>query len=148
MPAQSTLLAPAQSIEIAKAPILGYNEKNWPAVRAAVTPDSVYEEVATARRAQGADEIIALWQGWGAALPDSRAAFVNAFPSGNAVVFELGWSGTHRGPLQTPAGSLPATGKTIDIRACWVVELAGDKVKAQRHYFDLATLLRQLGVTG
>jgi steroid delta-isomerase-like uncharacterized protein len=148
MPAPSTLLAPAQLIEVAKAPILGYNEKHWTAVRAAVTPDSVYDEVATARWAQGVDEIIALWQGWGAAMPDSRAAFDNALPSGNTVVFELSWTGTHRGPLQTPAGSIPATGKTIDIRACWVVEVAGDKVKAQRHYFDLATLLRQLGVTG
>ena len=148
MPAQSTLLAPAQLIETAKAAILGYNEKNWTAVRAVITPDSVYDEVATARRAQGGDEIIALWEGWGAALPDSKAAFVNAFPSGNTAVFELRWTGTHRGPLQTPAGSIPATGKTIDIRACWVVEVAGDKIRAQRHYFDLATLLRQLGVTG
>ena len=148
MPAQSTLLAPAQLIETAKAPILGYNEKNWSAVQAAITADSVYDEVATARRAQGGDEIVALWQGWATALPDSRAAFDNAFPSGNTVVLELSWTGIHRGPLQTPAGSIPATGKAIDIRACWVVEVAGDKVKAQRHYFDLATLLRQLGVTG
>jgi len=28
-----------------------------------------------------------------------------------------------------------------------VVEVAGEKAKAQRHYFDMVTLLRQLGVT-
>jgi limonene-1,2-epoxide hydrolase len=34
------------------------------------------------------------------------------------------------------------------MRACAVVEIAGDKAKLQRHYFDMATMLQQLGVTG
>jgi limonene-1,2-epoxide hydrolase len=34
------------------------------------------------------------------------------------------------------------------MRACAVMEIAGDKVRLQRHYFDMATMLGQLGVTG
>ena len=29
-----------------------------------------------------------------------------------------------------------------------IVEISGDRAKSQRHYFDMATLLRQLGVQG
>jgi steroid delta-isomerase-like uncharacterized protein len=106
----------------------------------------VYDEVATGRKVEGADAAITLWQGWAQAFPDSKATFHGALPSGNSVVLELTWKGTHKGPLQTPKGSIPATGKSIEIRACIVGELAGDKVKLQRQYFDMATLFQQLGV--
>lgn len=146
--AHATLLSAQQLIDAAKAPLIGYNDKNWSAVRASITPDFVYDEVATHRRAQGADQVIGLWQGWGKALPDSRCTFDNAVASGSTVMLELTWHGTHSGPLETPNGTIPATGKPIEIRACFVTEIEGEKAKLQRHYFDMATLLRQIGVGG
>jgi hypothetical protein len=64
------------------------------------------------------------------------------------VTLEITWTGTHRGPLQTPAGPIAATGKRIDIPSCAIVELKGNKARAQRHYFDMTTMLRQIGVAG
>ena len=148
MPAQATALSPQQTIDAAKAPLLGYNDKNWTAVRASVTPDFVYDEVATHRRAQGVDQVIALWQGWAKALPDSRCTFDSVIASGASVSLELTWRGTHTGPLETPGGTIAATGKPIEIRSCFVCQLEGEKAKMQRHYFDMATLLRQIGVGG
>jgi steroid delta-isomerase-like uncharacterized protein len=148
MPAKATLIPPQQLIEAAKAPFTAYNEKNWDKVRTAVTTDFVYDEVGTQRKTQGIDQVIALWQGWAAALPDSKCTFDNAVASGDTVVLELTWRGTHKGPLQTPKGPIAPTGKQIEIRACNVVQLEGEKVKLQRHYFDMATMLQQLGVTG
>jgi steroid delta-isomerase-like uncharacterized protein len=146
MAAQTTKLSPSQLIAAAKAPILAYNEKNWGAVAASVTADFVYDEVATQRRVQGAEQVIAAWQGWATALPDSKATFNSAQASGDVVVLEVTWRGTHQGPLQTPKGAIPATGKRIEVRACFVCETAGEKVKVQRHYFDMGTMLQQLGV--
>jgi hypothetical protein len=34
----------------------------------------------------------------------------------------------------------------MEIRACVIVEMAGEKAKLQRHYFDMATLFEQLGL--
>jgi hypothetical protein len=34
------------------------------------------------------------------------------------------------------------------MRACQIVELAAGKTRAVRHYFDLATIMRQLGIGG
>ena len=148
MSAQSTKLSPPQLIAAAKAPTLAYNDKNWGGVKASLTPDFVYDEIATGRKVQGVDQVLALFQGWAAAIPDSQATFHNAYASGDTVVLEVTWRGTHQGPLQTPKGPIPATGKRIEIRSCLVCEMAGDKIKAQRQYFDMATMLQQIGVGG
>ncbi|HEY7682463.1 MAG TPA: ester cyclase [Gemmatimonadales bacterium] len=148
MCAQATTLTPQQTIAAAKAPLLAYNEKNWNAVKASITPDFTYDEVATHRKVQGVDQAISAWQGWANAIPDSKATFHNAWASGTTVVLEVTWQGTHKGPMQMPTGPIAATGKRIDIRACIVSEIAGDKVRTQRHYFDMATLLQQIGVAG
>jgi steroid delta-isomerase-like uncharacterized protein len=148
MPAQSTMIPQQQVIDAAKAPMLAFNEKNWDAVRASITPDFVYDEVATNRKVQGVDQVIPLWQGWATAFPDAKATFQRELLSGDSVVFEVTWRGTHKGPLQTPNGPIPATGNRIDVRASMTVEVAGDKAKAQRHYFDMGTILQQLGVAG
>jgi steroid delta-isomerase-like uncharacterized protein len=134
-------------IDAAKAPIVAYNKKDWNAVKTSLAAASVYDEVSTQRKMNGPDEVIRGWQGWAKALPDSQATFHNAHVSGNTVILEMTWRGTHQGPLQTPDGDIPATGKKIEIRACQVVELADGKAKAIRHYFDMSTLLQQLGVT-
>jgi steroid delta-isomerase-like uncharacterized protein len=148
MPAQSTMVSPQQLIDAAKAPMLAYNQKDWNAVRASITPDFIYDEVGTGRKVQGADQTITLFKEWAEAIPDSKATFDNAIASGNTVAFELTWRGTHSGPLQTPKGSFAATGKKIEIRACAIIELTNGKAKLQRHYFDMATLLQQLGIAG
>ncbi len=146
MPAQSTMIPQQQVIDAAKALIIAYNEKKWDAARASVTDDFVYDEVATQRKVQGADQAIAIWQGWAAAFPDSKGIFHSATASGSTAVLEVTWQGTHKGPLETPKGSIAPTGKRIEVRGCAVIELVGDKAKVQRHYFDMATLLQQLGV--
>ena len=146
MPAQATALSPQALIDAAKAPLLAYNDKDWARAKASITPDFVYDEVATGRKQQGADLVIPLWQGWAQAFPDSKATFHSALLSGDSVVLEVTWKGTHKGPLQTPGGSIAPTGKAIEIRACNILEIAGDKARSQRHYFDMATLFQQLGV--
>ena len=148
MPAPTTKIAPEQLIQAAKAPTLAYNNKDWQAARAGLTSSFVYDEVATHRKTKGIDETLTLWKGWAAAFPDSKATFHDAYVSGNTVVLELTWRGTHTGPLQLPKGPIAATGKKIEMRACCVVEVEGEKVEMQRQYFDMATMLQQLGITG
>ena len=146
MAAQATALSPQTLIEAAKASVLAYNDKDWDRVRAVAAPDVVYDEVATGRKAEGIDQVLPLWQGWARAFPDSKAAFHNAIASGSTVMLEITWNGTHKGLLETPGGPVQPTGKTIAIRACMVVELEGERVKRERHYFDMATLSQQLGL--
>jgi steroid delta-isomerase-like uncharacterized protein len=149
MSTNATMLSPQQLIDAAKAPLLAYGQKDWDAVKASITTDFVYDEVATLRKVQGTDQCVALWRGWATAFPDSKATFQNAVVSGNTVVLELTWKGTHTGPLETPKGPIAATGKRVEFRACNVIEIntEKEKAKAQRQYYDMGTMLQQLGVT-
>jgi steroid delta-isomerase-like uncharacterized protein len=134
-------------VDTARSSVSAYNEKNWDKARGLLSPGCVYDEVGTNRKVQGINDVVALWQGWARAFPDSKATFDNELTMGNTVVLELTWRGTHTGPLQTPRGDLAPTGKKIEVRACQVIEVAGDKAKMIRQYLDMAGLLKQLGVT-
>ena len=133
-------------LQAAKAPVEAYNDKNWHRLRSVVTPDFVYEEVATQRRLEGIDAVIACWQGWAKAFPDSRAAFDEAFVAGGTVVLEVTWSGTHTGLLDLPGGPVAPTNRPIKLQSCQVLALRNGKVGSIRQYFDIATLLQQLGM--
>jgi len=133
-------------VDAAKAPVVAYNEKNWEAVNRAIASDLAYEEVGTNRNLRGAPDVIAAWKGWAAAFPDSKATFEAAHVSGNTVILEVTWRGTHSGPLRTPTGDIPATGRKIEMRACQVVDIADGKARGIRQYLDMATMMAQLGV--
>ena len=135
-------------INAAKAPTVAYNKKDWAGVKAAITAGFVYDEIGTQRKMKGPEQVIEAWQGWATALPDSNATFENAFVAGGKVILELTWRGKHTGPMQSPKGQIPATGKSIEIRACQIVEVEGGKAKSMRHYFDMMTMMQQLGLAG
>ena len=100
---------------------------------------------ATNRRLEGAGQIIEAFQGWANAFPDSKATFIREFASGDTAVLELAWKGVHTGPLQTPTGAIPASNKPIELPACEVFRVEGEKIKSSSHYFDMLTLLTQIG---
>jgi steroid delta-isomerase-like uncharacterized protein len=137
----------ANVIDIAKAAVIAYNEKDWSKGKDILAANAVYDEKGTHRRIQGAGEIIEAWQGWAKAFPDSKATFVREFASGDTVVLELVWKGIHTGPLQTPTGTIPPSNKPIEMPACQVVQVEGGKVKSASHYFDMLTMLTQIGAT-
>jgi steroid delta-isomerase-like uncharacterized protein len=138
----------ANVIEIAKAAVTAYNEKDWSKAKDILAANAVYDEKGTHRRIQGAGKIIEAWQGWAEAFPDSKATFVREFASGDTAVLELVWKGIHTGPLQTPTGSIPPSNKPIELPACQVVQVEGGKVKSASQYFDMLTMLTQIGATG
>ena len=133
-------------IQAALAPTAAYNNKDWDALRAAVIPDFVYDEVATHRRAEGVEQVIEIWQGWETAFPESKGSFDPVCVSGNTVVFEGTWTGTHTGVMGIPGGEIPPTNKSMELRTCQVTQIEDGKVKEIRQYFDMATMMKQLGL--
>ena len=80
---------PKQSlIDAAKAPSIAYNNKNWDAVKAAVVPGFVYDDVATQLKVRGINDFLSTWRAWAAALPDSKATFHKALVSGTTVILD------------------------------------------------------------
>jgi steroid delta-isomerase-like uncharacterized protein len=135
----------ANVIETAKAATIAYNEKNWDQAKAVFAEKGIYDEKATGRRIQGIAQIIEAWQGWAEAIPDSKATFVAEYACGDTAILEVVWKGVHSGPLQMPTGTIPASNKRIEVPACQVFKVESGKVQSFSHYFDLVTLLTQIG---
>ena len=121
-----------------------FNANDWDGFQNLMTKDAVYDEVGTSRKIEGVDTIIEAMKGWKNAMPDVKGTVDNATPTGNGVALEVTWRGTHTGP--GPEGSIPATGKSQTTRSSWVMEFDGPKHKRSRHYFDMLSLMKQLGV--
>jgi steroid delta-isomerase-like uncharacterized protein len=138
-------MAMAKVIETARSATIAYNAKDWEKAKGVLARNCVYDEKATHRRIRGVGKIVDVWQGWARAFPDSKATFVSQQASGNTAVIEVVWKGTHTGALEAATGTIPPSNKRIEVPACQVIEVEGGKVKSFTHYFDMATLLTQIG---
>jgi steroid delta-isomerase-like uncharacterized protein len=135
-----------EMMHLARESIEAFNDGDMKRFKATLTPDSVYDEVATRRRVQGADKIAEALQGWKQAFPDAKGTITKAVAGDSTATVEITWEGTHTGPLTGPTGTIPASGKRQTTRAVEVFTFGDDKIKESHHYFDMMTLLQQLGV--
>ena len=121
-----------------------FNEGDWDAFRDQIADDVVYVESGTGRRIEGAESYIALCQGWRRALPDVRGVVLRELADGPVTAQEVAWSGTHDGPLPTPNGDIPATGRPVSLEATLWVEVRDDAVAEVHHHLDVMALMAQI----
>jgi steroid delta-isomerase-like uncharacterized protein len=82
------------------------------------------------------------------AFPDIRFELINLFDKGDRAAGEVKMTGTNSGPLATPMGEVPATGKRIDLRGALVGRInAENLIVEERRYYDTGTMMKQLGLT-
>jgi steroid delta-isomerase-like uncharacterized protein len=131
---------------VARESIECYNVGDFDRLRSLLADDFYEEELATQRRLEGADARVEAARAWKRAFPDERGTVTGVTTSGNTVAIELTWVGTQSGPITTPDGEeLPPSNARITLKSVEVVEVEDGKLKALRHYFDLMTLLQQIG---
>src|SRR2546422_11304519 len=76
------------------------------------------------------------------AFPDFHVVRERAFGEGDWVVEQGHALGTHRGPLETPAGlTIPATNESIRLRYAFIAKVEGGKFAETNLYFDVAGMM-------
>jgi len=100
-----------------------------------------YEVVPMGDPIDGASAVRDLLGALLAGFPDFRAEITSLHHSETVVAAEIRMTGTHRGPW----AGIPATGNRIDVPALCLFVFDGDRLVCEKVYFDMATLLRQLG---
>ena len=130
---------------LARAQVESFNANDWDGVRASMLTDVVYDERATGRVMQGSDAIIEAMKGWKTFNSDVTGTISNIHVSGDTAVVEVTWEGTMDGPLETPGGTVPPTGKGHATHGAWVMTFEGDKLRESRNYFDMLQLLQPVG---
>lgn len=93
----------------------------------------------------GRDEFSNFMMGFKQAFPDIVIAHKNIVANGNKVAVEFTATGTHTGPLQTPTGVIPATGKKVTLNVSEFIEWQNGQFTKLVNYQDSASLMRQIG---
>lgn len=108
----------------------------------AVVHDPLYPEPLKGRDAIEQDMVELL-----RAFPDARLTMGPVLQGGETFAAEYTLRGTHQGPLASPGGEIPATGKSIENGVAVFSKFNADgEVSEERRYYDIAGLLAQLGL--
>lgn len=123
-----------------------FNERRFEIATTMLNPRIHWLNVASGQEYHGPEEVKGYWQSWVDVFSDAKVEIERLDADDQGMVVEFFGRGTHSGPLPTPSGPIAPTGKKIDMRFCEVIRMASDKIGSARLYFDMLTMLRQLGV--
>jgi len=85
----------------------------------------------------------ALWK----AFPDGVLTFGDQVIADAAAATEVVFTGTHTGPMLTPDGPIPPTGKQVTLRSASILRIEDGRVAVEHVYLDQLELMTQLGLT-
>ncbi len=112
-----------------------FNTGDAAAVAALYTEDGTHEDIPAGVRAQGREAITAYVAEVFGQLNDFRFEPVFGSKDGDVAVLEYTLSGTD-----------PASGQPVTYRGVIVAEYDGDLIRRSTDYYDLASILSQLGL--
>jgi steroid delta-isomerase-like uncharacterized protein len=106
------------------------------------TEDCIFEDVPTGIAHYRKEGVKANFSMEFTAFSDYKVEIKTIIVAGEYAATEAVMSATHTGALPM----LPATGKSVSVRAASVLEMRGDKIKRNSNYFNMASMMQQLGV--
>jgi steroid delta-isomerase-like uncharacterized protein len=95
---------------------------------------------------EGSGEVRQFLQGYQLAFPEAKFAISAVHGSGQTAALEGTYSGTNSGPLTSPSGEIPPTGKYASVPFVTVLETDGERIIAHRAYWDQMGFMGQLGL--
>lgn len=123
-----------------------FNARDFDRVEEIVAADFEHTNVATGETFHGPEGMKRFERGWIQAFSDAGTEIVGLHGGDDFAVVEFIGRGIHDGPLASPGGEIPPTGRRIETRFCEVFEARDGRLVRGRIYFDLATMLGQLGL--
>jgi predicted ester cyclase len=113
------------------------------------TVDATYAVPDLPNPLRGRDALEAMAATYFKAFPDMAFEVRSVVEQGNVVVLEAATNGTFTGPMSTPDGEAPPTGRAFEAPLVAVSELSETRlIMVCREYDDTAGFAPQLGLTG
>ena len=113
---------------------------------ASFTEDGTFTDESIPYTYRGPAELGQTVEVYAKAFPDMHRELRTFYVVDNIVVVQLSLQGTHLGPLELPAGTVPPTGKRMDAPCCDVFELVDGKIKRFDCYAEGSVIAKQLGL--
>ncbi len=79
--------------------------------------------------------------------PDFNVTMEETIIANDKIIVKATVTGTNTGPLMTPMGELPSTGKKIRFRVADIIQVVDGKITEEWIYFNQTPVLLQLGFT-
>ena len=124
-----------------------FNAHNFDEAARHVADKCEWRSIPTGELFRGPDGMRQFMQFWVSAFKDARVDVKRVIATDTHVVTEFIGRGTHTGTLETPAGSIPATNRRVEVPYCEVATIENGKFVSGATYFDTTTIMQQLGVT-
>jgi predicted ester cyclase len=116
----------------------------WDDIDTVVHPDS--ETTTPMGQGLSRDAWIEINRSFAVAAPDGRHTLQSVIEDGDRYAAEGVWTGTQTGPMATPGGELPPTGRALTLPFCTTATRRGDRLASVTVYFDQLAMLAQLGL--
>ena len=118
-----------------------FNERDWAAIKTAVSPDCVFSDPVQDHK--GPEGFVDGYNNaWVSGFSDAQMTQIEIHDAGDTVVVEFVGTGTNDGSI----GGLPPTGKHASQQICEVYRFDSEgKVVGGRSYYDQLGILAQLG---
>lgn len=109
--------------------------------------DLVSTDTGSGQIMTGLEENRADVKNWLSMFSDMKVEALNHVESGDMVATEMKMTGVNTGEMPMPDGSmLPATGKTVELVGCQVVQFKDGKMVKATQYYNMMSMMSQLGL--
>jgi steroid delta-isomerase-like uncharacterized protein len=120
----------------------GWSTQDIERVLSLCTDECLYEDVPLGVTNHGKEELRAFGHQVFNAFPDLKIELSTHVAAGEWAMLEWTMSGTHQADLP----GMPATGKSFSVRGATALQLGDGRISRNSDYWDIVTLLTQLGL--
>ncbi|HET7715350.1 MAG TPA: ester cyclase [Bauldia sp.] len=133
--------------DIIRTQVAAFNRHDAVAFAACYAANAVVADPQSPDPLKGTEAITKDIDDWFGAFPDIETRMTRTVLNGAAYAVEWSMTGTHEGPLVTPDGHIPATGKPVRINVATIGRTdAAGRIVEERRYYDLSSVMSQLGL--
>lgn len=123
-----------------------FNKRNWSAIPDFTASNFVLYDMATGRQLKGVEGMKQWLMEWSTICSDMRTDQTTVIASSdNYVTIEGKAHGRNDGPIATPQGTLPATGRPLAVQWVDLLQVQQGKITQVRCYYDTMSIMNQLG---
>ena len=127
--------------------VAALNDHDAAGSAAAYAPDAVVHTAASPEPVRGRAAIEQDTQQWTTAMPDMTMEIEELLVDGPTAAMRLLFVGTHTGPLMTPSGEVPPTGRRVSVpMAVLNRHDESGTTEVEHRYLDMTTMAQQLGL--
>lgn len=132
--------------EIATAVYDAFNRRDFAMLESFAGANATITNIATGEVFRGPKGFRTFCENWVRAFPDARVELGRVLTGDDGYVAEFTGTGTHKGALVGPAGTVQPTGRRMTLRFIDSIQVRDGKITEARTYFDALSMLSQLGL--